>query len=200
MKKSIKPALIILSVILALILITAVIVGIIYINADAVRFDHVDCDRVDILRLKDESTINYPFFGNSLIINEKEKGVYSPFLGSAGLKNLEVYGAVNMPIRAYVEYLVIRKCSGGINLGYTVEQDSSTLTVNLNGIGTDDSGKNISIDENMVFNIENASPEKLPVWVNENEANEEFKEYWNYLNNTSTVPIPDWYAAQLGIN
>lgn len=199
MKKSIKIPLIFLSVILALILIAAAFIGIIYINADAVRFDYVDCNYVVGLALKDDSTINYPFFGNSLIINEEEGRVYSPFLGTAGQKNLDVYGAVNTPLCAYVEYLARREYSGGIYLDYTVAQDSGTLTVNLNGIGTDDSGKDISINENLVFNIENASPENLPVWVNENETDEEFKEYWNYLNNTSTVSMPNWYAEQLGI-
>lgn len=198
MKKTVKIPLIILSAVLALALIAAAVVGVIYLNADAVKFDHVDRNNVVGLELNGGSTVNYPFFGNSLIINENEGGTYSPFLG-AGSKNLDVYGAVNMPVSAYVEYLARRKCSGGINLEYTVKQDSGTLTVSFNGSGTDGSGKDISIDENLVFNIENASPDKLPVWVNENEADEELKEYWNYLNNSGTVPMPDWYAEQLGI-
>ncbi len=119
MKKSIKISLIILSVILALILIAATFIGIVYINADAVRFDYVDCNYVVGLELKDDSMINYPFFGNSLIINEEEGRVYSPFLGTAGQKSFDVYSAVNTPLCAYVEYLVRREYSGGINLDYT---------------------------------------------------------------------------------
>ena len=193
MKKT-KNLLIILSVILALILIAAITIGVIYINAAAVRFDHVDCDNIIGLELKDGSTVNYPFFGNSLMISEGG-GSY----GGVGLENIDVYGAVNMPVCAYVEYLARRVFIGGINLDYTVEQSGGILTVNLNAIGTDDSGKDISINKKLIFNIENASPENLPVWVNENDSDEEFKEYWNYLNNTSTTQMPDWYAESLGI-
>lgn len=199
MKKTVKLPLIILSAVIAAVLIAAAVIGIVYINADAVRFDYIDCDYVAMPKLNDASTVNYPFFGNSLIINKEEGRIYSPFLGSAGQKNLDVYDAVNVPVCAYVEYLAGRKYSAEINLDYTVEQDGSTLTVQLNGTGTDVSGTNVPIKENLVFNIENADPENLPVWVNGNETDEEFKEYWNYLNNTGDAPMPDWYAEQLGI-
>ena len=166
-----KPLVITLIVILSVILIAAIVLGICYLNADALKFEHADSSWLIGLPIKEGSSINYPHFGNLMTLDldssGKFAGTVAPFMGTGGRKNLVVY----------VEYLARRECSEGINLDYTVKQDNKTITVSLNGTGTDSSGKNVSIDKALVFDIENASVENLPIWVNENEACEEFKEY-----------------------
>lgn len=193
MKKSAKIGIITLSSILALILIALAVIGIISINANAIRFDHVDKNNIIGIEFKNGNGVNYPVFGNSLALGDN--GDYFS-VSETGQKNLCVYSEVNGPVSAYVEYIARRECRKGLNLDYTTEQDNGTLTVNLIGSGIDENGNQVSVDKKMVFDIENASPEKLPVWVNKNEADEEFQKFWNYLINTSTEPMPDWYAEQ----
>lgn len=201
LKKPIKVSLIVLLIIITVATVGLGILGICYLNADALKFEHVDSSWLIGLPIKEGSSINYPHFGNLMTLgldsNGKFAGTVAPFMGTGGRKNLVVYDAVNTVVFANVDYLARRECSEGINLDYTVKQDNKTITVNLNGTGTDSSGKNVSIDKALVFNIENASAENLPIWVNENEACEEFKEYWNYLNNTGTVDMPEWYSESL---
>lgn len=196
-----KPLVITLIVILSVILIAAIVLGICYLNADALKFEHADSSWLIGLPIKEGSSINYPHFGNLMTLdldsNGKFAGTVAPFMGTGGRKNLVVYDAVNNVVFANVDYLARRECSEGINLDYTVKQDNKTITVSLNGTGTDSSGKNVSIDKALVFDIENVSAENLPIWVNENEACEEFKEYWYYLNNTGTVDMPEWYSESL---
>lgn len=75
-------------------------------------------------------------------------------------------------------------------------QDSKSINVLLEGNAVNDKGESVSLEKKFVFDIENASPDKLPIWVNENETVGEFKEYWDYIH-TLGSEMPEWLAERL---
>lgn len=163
MKKTAKILLIALA---AIVLIGAIAFVILYINVNAIRFDYVDggFNRVGV---NDKITI--PFFGNKLMT--PAGNIYAPPLG-LGTKTIDVYMAVNSPISEYA-YWTANKYEKGIQIGYEVENDGKTLTVKLTGTG-DNGLEKVPIEKLFLFNIENASLDHLPTWVNRTEADNEY--------------------------
>lgn len=202
-RKPAKALIVTIIVITILILLTALTFGGIYLYSEAVIFDHRDCNTAySFSEYVDGYSIKYPRFGNPMMIgvDVDENGItgriYSLTFGKGGLKNVPVYDAINSPLCIWVDYLMI-KYKNRVNLDYTLEQDSSTITVCLTGNAEDDEEQSVSLEQKFVFDIKDAGPDNLPDWVNQNEASAEFKEYWNYLNNTSSMAMPDWLAEQL---
>lgn len=193
MKKTLKISLVILA---ALAVAAVLSLGIFYLYAEAVIFDHRDCSvtmsSVDPAEAEGYS-INYPFFTNPVGIDNAAGRIY--FLGfivGNDNKNLNVYEAVNAPIYLWVDYLY-GKYGGHINLDYTLEQDKKNISVNMSGNLND--GKNdVPIEQKFVFDIENAAPDNLPRWINENEISEGYREYLNFVTNPGDTVAPDWYA------
>ena len=199
--KKIKIPLIILSIILVLIIAITIASAIFYFNVDALRFDHVDTAgkcAANSYNLSEEEMkaqgyyIKTPFFGNSVMIGET--GGYNLYFMEPGVKNIPVYDAVNSPIDAWSSYIVSRY-NNQIKVDYDLIQDDKSITVTMNGFAVED-GKNIPINEKFVFNIENASPENLPQWVNENEIDADYKEFMDYLHNPDNAAMPDWISER----
>lgn len=166
MSKTVK---ILLIVLMAIVISGAIAFTVFYVNVNAVRFDYVnrnvyvDCD------------IEIPFFGNKLML-EESGGVYSPPLGM-GVKNIEVYSAVNSPIYAFAFTMVCQYGESNVHIvDYEVENDGKTLSVKLSGT-IENGGETVPIEKLFVFNIENASPDNLPTWTNRTEADNEFYPY-----------------------
>ena len=122
--------------------------------------------------------------------------MYAPFLGSGGEKNIWVYMAVNDPIFSWIYYLGDRY-DGRFTVDYTMEQDSKSISVRLTGTAYDDDGSAVPLDQGFLFNIENASPENLPTWLNEDDLTDECKEYLDFWRNYETVPVPAWLEEKL---
>ena len=200
MKKAIKIPLIILSVLLALFLIIAIAFGALYLYSDMVIFDHRDITDIpfyESIDVPSESySVNYPWFGNPMMLSGGGGKTFTLTLGSGGEKNLRVYSAVNDPIYIWIHYLGERY-DGRVSLDYTMEQDSKTISVHLSGAADDDDGSSVPLEQSFIFNIENASPDNLPKWLNEDDLTDEYKEYLNYLLNYETVPMPDWLTEKL---
>ena len=162
-------------VVLAIVVIAVVIsCMVIYINADAIRFDYVDCNVYvadgSVYPEENGYSIRYPFFGNSAMLGEF--GASYGFPLGAGEKNVEVYQTVNDPIYVWAR-VTVAKYENRVNIGYTVENDGRTLTVELSGTAND--GENtVPVEKVFVFDIENASPDNLPVWTNRTETDDEF--------------------------
>ena len=199
MKKTVKIPVIIISVLLALILLIAIGCGALYLYSDAVIFDHRDVSAVSLSEFidapPDSYSVNYPWFGNPMMLSGGDGRTFSLTLGSGGEKNVWVYTAVNNPIDTWVDYLGARY-DGRFSLDYTMEQDSKTISVHLTGTA-DDNGSSVPLEQSFIFNIENASPENLPTWLNEDDLTDEYKEYLNFLLNYETVPMPAWYAEKM---
>ena len=202
MKNAAKIRLIILCSILGLILLLFAVLGLLYLYADSVIFDHRDTSEVPVrveidAPSNDEYPVNYPWFGNPLMIPSNESGrIFALILGHGGAKNLDVYDAVNDPIVMWIDYLGERY-DRRFTVDYTMEQDSRSISVYFTGSAEDSDGNVIPLDQSFLFDVENASPDNLPKWINEDEQNEECKEYWNFLLNYETVPMPDWLEEKL---
>lgn len=191
-KKSKKPLIITLSVILGIIFIFAAYLGIYYLCADALIYHYVDlsaevkfCSTYD----KDGEIwgrgIKYPFFGNPLTISEE----WGPNIGlplGAGETNIVVYDVLNGPIVSWVYYMRYRY-KNNASVDYTVDMDKEHITVNFNGTLTEN-GKAVPIEQKFSFSIANASPENLPVWLNKEDISEGFDEYLTYLDDNEKVP------------
>ena len=200
MKKAAKIRLIILSSVLGLFLLLFAVLGLLYLYADSVVFAHIDSTDVAIREgidiHFDDYPINYPWFGNPMMLNEGAAGTYGLFCGSGGYKNIDVYMVVNDPIDLWVRYLSIRY-DRRFTLDYTLEQDSKTISVYLTGTAYDDDGSAVPLDQSFLFNIENASPENLPMWLNEEDMDDECNEFWNFMINYETTPMPAWIEEKL---
>ena len=165
-----------------------------FIYADSVIFDHRDTYDVPIrvgidAPSNDEYPVNYPWFGNPMMIPSHDSGrIYAIPFGGAGLKNLDVYDAVNDPIGMWIYYLGVRY-DRRFTLDYTMEQDSKRIVVYFTGTAEDGDGSTVPLDQTFLYDIENASPDNLPTWLNEEDLSEECKEYWFFY---ITNWIPCW--------
>ena len=201
MKKAAKLRLIILSSILGLILLLFAALGMFYLYADSVVFDHRDTSQVPVrveidAPSNDEYPVNYPWFGNPLMLLWDSGRGFGLFFGHGGEKNMNVYMAVNDPLVMWIDYLGERY-DRRFTLDYTMEQDSKRIAVYFTGTAEDGDGSTVSLDQAFLFDIENAGPEKLPTWLNEEDMSEECQEYWDFLLHHETVPMPDWLAEKL---
>ena len=202
-RKPPKPLVITLIVLLSIVALAAAAYGGIYLYSEQVIFEHRDCSTAYApvkYEYSEGYSINYPFFANPLALSGCDGTSYALIFGSGGEKNIPVYNAVNDPIYTWVNYLSSRY-KRHVNLDYTMEQDSKAILVSLSGNVTDDEGKIIPLEQKFVFNIENASPENLPQWINKDEASADYKEYLDYLQSYPRDPentkIPDWLARQI---
>ncbi len=161
-----KTAKILVIALAAIVLAGAVTFAILYVNYNAISFDHVS--RQSHLG---NSYLNIPVFGNKLTLSEG--GNFSaPF--NLGMKNLDVYDAVNSPIYAYAVFMA-GKYKDGVQLSdYEVDNDGEkTLTVTLKGTAAG-GGQTVQIEKVFIFDIENASLDSLPTWTNRTEEDKEF--------------------------
>ena len=199
MKKTAKIRLTILCSILGLILLLFALLGALYLYADSVVFGHIDSSNVIVSEGLDvpynEYPVRYPWFGNPLTINEGAAGIVSPFAGG-GVKNLSVYNAINDPIFLWINFYLSDRYDRRFTLDYTMEQDSKTISVRLVGTAYESDGSAVPLDQSFIFDIENASPDNLPAWLNEDDMSDEYKEYIYFLFNYETAPMPDWAAEK----
>ena len=200
MKKAAKIRLIILCSILGLILLFFAFLGGIYIYSEQVIFDHVDNPNflgsynpdIDL----EDYPAKLPWFGNPLMIYEGGGGIYAIIFDNGGEKNIPVYMAVNDPMILWGYYLGERY-DRRFTLDYTLEQDSKSIVIYFTGTAYEKDGSAATLDRSFIFDIEGASPDNLPTWVNENDMPDEYKEFVNYVHNHETVPIPDWLEEKL---
>lgn len=164
-----KTAKILLIALASFVLVGAVAFAIYYININTISFDHVSWKIYS-----DHAYTNIPYFGNKLMLGETG-GAYNPPLG-LGLKNEDVYAAVNYPIHLFSSIITTKYDRVDLT-DYEVRNDEGkTLTVKL--IGTaNDGGETIPIEKVFVFNIENASLDNLPTWTNITEEDDELLSY-----------------------
>ena len=200
MNKAAKIRLIILCSILALILLFFAFLGGLYIYSNTVVFSHIDNtaplpSAPDISA--DDYPVRYPWFGNPLMIHEDGGGIYTIVSNDGGLKNIPVYNAVNDPMVLWVDFYLNYRYDRRFTLDYTLEQNNSTITVHLTGTAYNADGSAVPLDQNFIFDIENASPDNLPKWLNEDNMTDEYKEFVNFMFNHETVPMPDWIEEKL---
>ncbi|MCM1487373.1 MAG: hypothetical protein NC203_03310 [Firmicutes bacterium] len=198
MKKSVKIPLIILSVILALILLAAIALGGVFLYSGLIIFDHRDCTiNSASIEFNDSYSLVYPFFGNPIVLSGSDGPTYAT--NSISRKSVPVYDAVNSPMYMWKDYLCSRykKC---VNLNYVMEQNDKTISVSFSGNAKDDEGNTVPLEQKFVFDIENASPDKLPEWINRGEMNDDYKEYLDYIQSRIDDPknavMPEWLAEQ----
>ena len=190
--KTKKTTVTVISVLLILVLLVLLIFVGLYLYPEAVIFDHRDSSEVHSAISPSEGlSVKYPFFANPMALSGGDGRSYALALWNGGEKNIDVYEAVNAPIYIWVDYLYNRYL-GRVNLDYSLERDEKTITVSMSG-NVYEGEKSIPVNQEFVFNIENAGSDKLPAWVNEDEINEEFREFWGYVTNPSVNPMPDWY-------
>ena len=161
-----KTAKIIVIALAAIVLAGAVTFAILYVNYNTISFDYVSRQSHT-----GNSYLNIPVFGNKLALSEG--GNFSaPF--DLGMKNLDVYDAVNSPIYAYAIFMA-GKYKDGVQLNdYEVNNDGGkTLTVTLKG-SANNGGETVKIEKVFIFDIENASLDNLPAWTNRTEEDKEF--------------------------
>lgn len=199
MKKAAKIRLIILCSILALILLFFAFLGGLYIYSNMVVFSHVDNtaslpSAPDISA--DDYPVRYPWFGNPLMIHKDGGGIYTIVFNDGGEKNIPVYNAVNDPMILWVDFYLNYRYDRRFTLDYTLEQTGKTISVRLTGTAYETDGAAVPLDQSFIFNIENASPENLPAWLNEDDMTDEYKEFVNYMFNHETAPMPAWFEEK----
>ena len=200
MNKAAKIRLIVLCSILGLILLFFAFLGGLYIYSNAVVFSHVDNTASapsDPDIYDDRYPVRYPWFGNPLMIYEGGGGIYGIVFNDGGEKNIPVYNAVNDPMVLWVDFYLNYKYDRRFTLDYTVEQNSRTISVHLAGTAYETNGAAVPLDQSFIFDIENASPDNLPKWLNEDDMTDEYKEFVNFMFNHETVPMPDWLEEKL---
>ncbi|MCH5199657.1 MAG: hypothetical protein J1F60_01765 [Oscillospiraceae bacterium] len=200
MKNAAKIRLIILCSILGLILLFFAFLGALYLYSNAVVFGHRDTSEVgsfltDADALAADYPVNYPWFGNPLMLIGGTGRGFAIIFRDGGMKNIDVYMAVNDTIVTWIDYLSYRY-DRRITLDYTMEQNSKTISVHFTGTA-EDNGSIVPIDRSFIYNIENASPDNLPKWLNEDDMTDEYKEYINYRFNYETAPMPAWLEEKL---
>ncbi|MCM1298699.1 MAG: hypothetical protein NC203_07145 [Firmicutes bacterium] len=198
-RKPSKPLIVVIIIILAIALLIAIAAGGLYLFSETVRFDHRDTSEAYApvsYEQPEGYSVNYPFFGNSLTLSGGTGRSCAFVFGVGGEKNIWVYNAVNEPIDTWVDYLATRY-KRHVNLNYDLEQDSKSITVTFKGNAADDEETVIPLEQKFVFDIENASSDTLPQWINKDEASADYKEYLNYLENPDVNPMPDWYQQML---
>ena len=163
-----KTAKILLAALTAFVLVGATAFAIYFVNVNAIRFD-----TVSQRRYSDNSYFLLPVFGNKLML--EEGGVYSS-LFNLGMKNLDVYDEVNAPIQLYSVIISTKYDSVQLTDYSVINEGGKTLTVTLMGTA-DDGGETVPIEKVFVFDIENASLDKLPTWTNRTEEDDEVYQY-----------------------
>lgn len=184
-----KPIRIILHILKAVLITICVLVallaaagGIYYLYADQIRFDYVDGNMSVVTddyeldeRMREEGYgVHYPFFGNSATLTENSGGVKGYPLG-ASEKNEPVYKRVQAPISDYY-WGLMDEYENNIKMSYDVTNDGKLLTVTFDvtaypggieneGVKTDENGD--AIGKTFVFDIENASLQRLPKLISE---------------------------------
>lgn len=162
MNKAVKALLIVLA---AIVMVGAIGFTILYVNVNAVRFDYVSLNFS-----AGNSYIEIPVFGNKLTL---ESGGTYVFPFGLGVKNLDVYDAVNAPIHLF-SLKTASQYENGVHItDYEVENDGKLLSIKISGTAQN-GGETIPIEKLFVFNIENASPDNLPKWTNRTEADYEY--------------------------
>jgi len=164
-----------------------------YLYSEAVIFDHRDSSEVhSTISPAEGFSVKYPFFANPMALSGSGGRAYTLTLLNGGEKNIEVYEAVNAPVYIWVDYLYNRY-RGRVNLDYSLELDGKTITVSM--IGNVYEGENsIPVEQKFVFDIENADSDQLPKWINEEETDEEYREFFGFVTNPTVNPMPDWYG------
>lgn len=164
-----------------------------YLYSEAVIFDHRDSSEVhSTISPAEGFSVKYPFFANPMALSGSGGRSYTLTLLNGGEKNIEVYEAVNAPVYIWVDYLYNRY-RGRVNLDYSLELDGKTITVSM--IGNVYEGENsIPVEQKFVFDIENADSDQLPKWINEEETDEEYREFFGFVTNPTVNPMPDWYG------
>ncbi len=193
MNKTKRTALIVISVLLiSALLVLSAFAGI-YLYSEAVIFDHRDSSEVhSTISPAEGFSVKYPFFANPMALSGSDGRSYTLTLLNGGEKNIEVYEAVNAPVYIWVDYLYNRY-RGRVNLDYSLELDGKTITVSM--IGNVYEGENsIPVEQKFVFDIENADSDQLPKWINEEETDEEYREFFGFVTNPTVNPMPDWYG------
>lgn len=202
MKKAAKVRLVILCSILGLILLFFASLGVLYLYSNLVVFGHIDETHASYFSgleiSEDDYPVRYPWFGNPLMIYEGGGGIYGTIFNNGGLKNIPVYNAVNDPMDLWINWYLSERYDRRFTLDYTLEQDSKTISVHIFGTAYEEDGTAVPLDQSFIFDIENASPDNLPTWLNEDDMSGEYKEFVNYLFNHETVPMPDWIAEKYG--
>lgn len=200
MKKAAKIRLIILCSILILILLFFASLGAMYIYSDSVVFGHRDVSDVPIVSgidtPVDDYPVNFPWFGNPLMLIGRTGTGFNIVFENGGSKNINVYMAVNDPIYMWINYLSHRY-DRRFTLDYTMEQNNRSISVHLTGTAYEDDGTAVPLDQSFLFDIEKASPDNLPTWLNDDDLTDEYKEYLNYVFNYETVPKPAWLEEKL---
>lgn len=164
-----------------------------YFYSEAVIFDHRDSSEVHSAISPSEGfSVKYPFFANPMALSVSDGRSYALALWNGGEKNIDVYEAVNAPIYIWVDCLYNRYL-GRVNLDYSLERDEKTITVSMSGnvyVGEN----SIPVEQKFVFDIENADSDQLPKWINEEETDEEYREFFGFVTNPMVNPMPDWYG------
>lgn len=164
-----------------------------YLYSEAVIFDHRDSSEVhSTISPAEGFSVKYPFFANPMALSGSDGRAYTLTLLNGGEKNIEVYEAVNAPVYIWVDYLYNRY-RGRVNLDYSLEQDGKTITVSMSG-NVYEGENSIPVEQKFVFDIENADSDQLPKWINEEETDEEYREFFGFVTNPTVNPMPDWYG------
>ena len=165
----------------------------IYLYSETIIFNRRDSSEVHSAVPPVEGfSVKYPFFANSMALSGSDGRAYTLTLPNGGEKNIEVYEAVNAPVYILVDYLYNRY-RGRVNLDYSLEQDSKTITVSMSGNVYEDENS-IPVEQKFVFDIENADSDQLPKWINEGEMDEEYRDFFGFVTNPMVNPMPDWYV------
>ena len=165
----------------------------IYLYSEAVIFNHRDSSEVhSTISPVEGFSVKYPFFANLMALSGSGGRAYTLTLLNGGEKNTDVYEAVNAPVYIWVDYLYNRY-RGRVNLDYSLEQDGKTITVSMSGNVYEDENS-IPVEQKFVFDIENADSDQLPKWINEEETDEEYREFFGFVTNPTVNPMPDWYG------
>ncbi|MCH5207803.1 MAG: hypothetical protein J1F04_02865 [Oscillospiraceae bacterium] len=164
-----KTAKILLIALASLVLVGAIAFAIYYVNVNAIRFDHVEQHFYS-----GNSEFSIPYFGNKLTLGGAGVVYDVPF--NLGFKNLDVYDEVNNPIHLFTAIISTKYDSVHFTDYEVINDGGKTLTVTLNGTA-DDGGETVPIEKVFVFDIEDASLDKLPVWTNRTEEDDEVYQY-----------------------
>lgn len=185
-KKTLKISLIVIASVL---LILAISLGIYCLIMDQLKFDHKDCTEIGISegKARENYSITYPFFANSALLNDD--GPYYSDTIFGGSKNIWIYEGINGIIFLWTNHLSER--FDGCDIGYDLEQTDKLITVNFSGT-VNNSENDVSYEQKFVFDIENPTSDNPPEWINIDEAEDGFREYYEYMTDPANSPKPKW--------
>ena len=147
-----------LIVLLSLAFLIGVGLSILYFNVTAIRFEQSDGAYFGV---------NIPFFRNQFLA--KGEAGYPISIFNWGYKEVEVYSAVNLPLQQWAWSISVLHEGEEIDIGYDVENDGKTIKVDFSGTAGD-----TPVEKEFVFDIQNASLDNLPRWINRVEEDDEF--------------------------